>query len=116
MSRGADFSETMFGLARLFGGTYETGNHYPPWEPRSESDVMDRAKGIWAGMFGKEPEVEVTHAGLECGAIGAIVPGLDMISFGPTIMQPHSPDERMHIPSVGRVRDFFRALLKSYGK
>lgn len=114
MSRGADFSETMFGLARLYGGTYETGNHYPPWEPRSESDVMDRAKKIWADMFGSEPEVEVTHAGLECGAIGAIVPGLDMISFGPTIMQPHSPDERMHIPSVGRVREFFRALVRSY--
>lgn len=114
MSRGADFSETMFGLARLFGGNYETGNHYPPWEPRSESEVMDRAKKIWKDLFDSEPEVEVTHAGLECGAIGSRFPGLDMISFGPTIMQPHSPDERMHIPSVGRVRKFFRELLKSY--
>ena len=114
MSRGADFSEIMFGLARLFGGTYETGNHYPPWEPRNESDVMDRAKRIWSEMYGREPEVEVTHAGLECGAIGAIVPGLDMISFGPTILPPHSPDERLHLPSVGRVREFFRALVKGY--
>ncbi len=114
MSRGADFSETMFGLARLYGGSYETGNQYPPWEPRSESDVMDRAKRIWKDMFGNEPEVEVTHAGLECGAIGSRFPGLDMISFGPTIMQPHSPDERMLISSVGKIRDFFRELLKSY--
>ncbi len=114
MSRGADFSETLFALARLYGGSYETGNHYPPWEPRSSSDVLDRGKRIWKELFGEEPEVEVTHAGLECGAIGSRFPGLDMISFGPTILQPHSPDERMHIPSVGRVRTFFRELLKSY--
>ncbi len=114
MSRGADFSETMFALVRLYGGTYETGNQYPPWEPMSSSDVLDRGKRIWKELFGKDPEVEVTHAGLECGAIGSRFPGLDMISFGPTILQPHSPDERMYIPSVGRVRTFFRELLKSY--
>lgn len=114
MSRGADFSETMFGLARLYGGSYETGNHYPPWEPQSSSDILDRGKQIWKDLFGVDPEVEVTHAGLECGAIGSRYPGLDMISFGPTILQPHSPDERMNIPSVGRVTMFFRELLKSY--
>ena len=114
MSRGADFSETMFALGRLYGGSHETGNFYPPWEPRSSSDVLDRGKRIWKELFGEEPEVEVTHAGLECGAIGSRFPGMDMISFGPTILQPHSPDERMNIPSVGRVRTFFRELLKSY--
>jgi len=114
MSRGADFSETMFGLARLYGGSYDTGNHYPPWEPRRESEVMDRSKRVWKDLFGADPEVEVTHAGLECGAIGSKYPKLDMISFGPTILQPHSPDERLHIPSLGRVRTFFRELLKSY--
>jgi len=114
MSRGADFSEIMFALARLYGGSYETGNHYPPWEPKSSSDVLERGKRVWKELFGEEPEVEVTHAGLECGAIGSKYPGLDMISFGPTILQPHSPDERMNIPSVGRVRAFFRELLKSY--
>jgi len=114
MSRGADFTELMFALARLYGGSYETGNHYPPWEPKSSSDVLDRGKRIWKELFAEEPEVEVTHAGLECGAIGSRFPGLDMISFGPTILQPHSPDERMNIPSVGRVRTFFRELLKSY--
>ncbi len=114
MSRGTDFSETMFGLARLYGGTYKTGNYYPPWEPRSSSEVLERGKRIWKELFGSDPEVEVTHAGLECGAIGSRFPGMDMISFGPTILQPHSPDERMHIPSVGRVRTFFRELLKSY--
>jgi dipeptidase D len=113
-TRGADFSETMFGLARLCGGTCETGNHYPSWEPKSGSDLLERSKRMWTSLYGTEPAVEVPHAGLECGAIGSCFPGLDMISFGPTIVQPHSPDERMFIPSVGRVRTFFRELLKSY--
>ena len=116
MSYGNDFSATMFGLARLCGGTYETGNYYPPWEPAASSDVLERCKSIWKGLFGEEPIVEVTHAGLECGAIGAKYPQMDLISFGPTILQPHSPDERLFIPSVGRLRTFFRELLISYGE
>jgi len=114
MSRGADFSQIMFSLARLCGGTCETGNYYPPWEPRSNSDVLGRCKMIWKNLYDREAVVEITHAGLECGAIGERFPHLDMISFGPTIVQPHSPDERLHIPSVGRVWKFFRELLKSY--
>ena len=114
MSRGADLSETMLGLARLYGGRWETGNYYPPWEPETHSDILDRCRQVWRRLYGREPEVEVTHAGLECGAIGARYPKMQMISFGPTILQPHSPDERLHIPSVGRVRAFFRELLKSF--
>lgn len=114
MTYGDDFSEIMFGLARLCGGTYETGNFYLPWEPAVTSDVLDRSKRIWKSLFDKEPLVDVTHAGLECGAIGAKYPEMDMISFGPTILQPHSPDERLHIPSVGRVGTFLRELLLSY--
>lgn len=50
--------------------------------------------------FGVKPEIKVIHAGLECGIIGAVMPHLDMISFGPTLRSPHSPDERAHIPTV----------------
>lgn len=114
-SRGADFSDIIRGLARIYGGSSRTGNHYPSWKPNENSDVLKRSKSIWAELFGAECEVELTHAGLECGAIGERFPNLDMISFGPTILQPHSPDERMHIPSVGRIRLFLRELLKSYG-
>ena len=114
-SRGADFSDIIRGLARIYGGSSRTGNHYPSWKPNENSDVLKRSKSIWAELFGVECEVELTHAGLECGAIGERFPNLDMISFGPTILQPHSPDERMHIPSVGRIRLFLRELLKSYG-
>ncbi len=113
-SRGSDFSALMVSLARLYGGSWETGNGYPPWEPREESPLADRARMVWKQVFGSEAKVEVIHAGLECGIIGSIFPGLDMISFGPTIMNPHSPDEKMFIPSVGRVRLFLRELLKSY--
>ena len=114
-SRGADFSDIIRGLARIYGGSSRTGNHYPSWKPNENSDVLKRSKSIWAELFGAECEVELTHAGLECGAIGERFPNLDMISFGPTILQPHSPDERMYIPSVGRIRLFLRELLKSYG-
>ena len=113
-TRGADLSDTIASLARLYGGRSETGNNYPAWEPRIESEVLERSKRVWKKLFNTDAEVEVTHAGLECGAIGDRFPGLDMISFGPTILQPHSPDERMFIPSVGRVRTFLRELLKSY--
>ena len=63
-------------------------------------------------QFGKEPEVKVIHAGLECGIIGATHPGLDMISFGPTLRSPHSPDERVFIPSVQKFYDFLLETLK----
>lgn len=115
-SRGIDFSDIIAGLARIYGGSFSTGNYYPGWEPNENSDVLRRSKRIWAELFGTECEVELTHAGLECGAIGERFPNLDMISFGPTILQPHSPDERLYIPSVGRVRLFLRELLKSYGE
>ena len=63
-------------------------------------------KKAYQVQFGTEPAVKVIHAGLECGIIGAAVPGLDMISFGPTLRSPHSPDERAYIPSVPKFYDF----------
>jgi dipeptidase D len=62
-------------------------------------------------MFNKEPEVNVIHGGLECGVIGAKHKGMDMISLGPTIENPHSPDEKMFIPSIKKVWDLLTELL-----
>jgi dipeptidase D len=62
-------------------------------------------------MRGRAPRVQVIHAGLECGVIGARVPGIDMISLGPIIQHPHSPSERANVPSIGRVSEFLAALL-----
>lgn len=114
LSCGVDLSDITAGLARIYGGSFSTGNYYPSWEPNEDSDVLRRSRRIWARLFGKECEVELTHAGLECGAIGERFPHLDMVSFGPTIIQPHSPDERINLSSIGRVRQFFRELLRSY--
>jgi len=63
-------------------------------------------------LFNKKPVVEVIHAGLECGIIGDKNPGMDMISIGPTLKYPHSPDEKIHIGTIGMVWDFILALLK----
>ncbi|MFQ5512266.1 MAG: aminoacyl-histidine dipeptidase, partial [Candidatus Krumholzibacteriia bacterium] len=66
--------------------------------------------------LGKEPEALAIHAGLECGIIGEKFPGMDMISFGPNIEHPHSPDERIHIPSVARFWSLLTALLGALTK
>jgi dipeptidase D len=65
-------------------------------------------------LYDKEPVVEVIHAGLECGLIGDKVPGMEMISIGPNLRHPHSPDEKLNVPSVGRVYQFLAALLASF--
>jgi dipeptidase D len=69
-------------------------------------------KTVYQENFGKEPAVMVIHAGLECGIIGDAYPGLDMISFGPTIRFPHSPDEKVHIESVKKFWDYLLLTLE----
>lgn len=86
---------------------------YSGWEPNVDSPILKAMKESYKAQFGEEPAVKVIHAGLECGIIGAVVPGLDMISFGPTLRSPHSPDERCLIPSVGKFYDFVVATLEN---
>jgi dipeptidase D len=73
---------------------------YPGWTPNSDSAILKLMVATYKQLFGDEPKVNAVHAGLECGIIGSHYPGLDMISFGPTIRNPHSPDERCEIDSV----------------
>ena len=84
---------------------------YPGWQPDLDSDVLQVVKSVHARVLGKEPHVEAVHAGLECGIIGEMVPGMDMISFGPQIEFPHSPNERVKIDSVGRFYDLLTEVL-----
>jgi len=70
-------------------------------------------KEVYKKDFGKVPEVKVIHAGLECGIIGDVYKGLDMISFGPTIRFPHSPDEKVHIGTVKMFWDFLVSTLEN---
>lgn len=84
---------------------------YSGWAPDEKSEILRVMKQEYKKLYGKEPAVMAIHAGLECGIIGGIFPGLDMISFGPTLLSPHSPDERAFIPSVQKAWDFLKAVL-----
>jgi dipeptidase D len=98
--------------ARLAGGDAKSGDGYPPWQPNMDSLLLARSTKLYEKMYNKKPVVEVIHAGLECGIIGDRNPGMDMISIGPTLKFPHSPDEKIHIESIGKVWDFIVELLK----
>ncbi len=100
-------------VARLAGADAVSGNGYPAWQPNLQSPLLARCKDVYRKLFGKEPHVEAIHAGLECGIIGDKKAGMDMISFGPTLKNPHSPDEKIHVESIGKVWDFLAELLKS---
>ena len=93
--------------AELAGATVEEHPAYPGWKPNLDSALLEVVKTVHARELGSAPDVKAIHAGLECGIIGKKIPGMDMISFGPVIEFPHSPDERVHIESVGR---FYRLL------
>jgi dipeptidase D len=84
---------------------------YPGWTPNLQSPLLKTLKEVYQKIFQKEPEVGAIHAGLECGIIGEKFPGMDMISFGPTIEHPHSPEERVHTGSVEKFWEFLTGLL-----
>ena len=89
-----------------------SGGGYPAWQPNPDSALLKRAKRVYQDLFGKEPEVKAIHAGLECGIIGDKFPGMDMISFGPTIIGAHSPDEKVQISTVEKFWKFVEGLIK----
>ena len=90
----------------------QEGGAYPGWEPNADSDIKRLMISVYQELYGNEPIVNAVHAGLECGILGSRYPGMDMISFGPTIKHPHSPDEKCHIPSVKKYWDFMLAVLE----
>ncbi|GHS91556.1 aminoacyl-histidine dipeptidase [Bacteroidia bacterium] len=102
--------ESVFALA---GAKVEFGNAYPGWNPNIDSPILATMKRVHKEKFGMEPEVKVMHAGLECGIIMSNIPGLDVISFGPTIKNPHSPDEKVNIVAV---RNFWEFLVETLSK
>jgi dipeptidase D len=78
-----------------------------------DSDILKTMKVVYKNLYGNEPEVKAIHAGLECGILGGAYPNWDMISCGPTIRSPHSPDERVHIPTVQKWWDYVVEVLKN---
>ena len=85
---------------------------YPGWTPNADSATLSLMKQIYHEMFGNDATVNAVHAGLECGIIGSHYPGLDMVSLGPTIKNPHSPDEKCHIASVEKYWRYLLEVLK----
>lgn len=105
--------ERVAAIARLSGATLTRSMGYPPWEPHWDSPLLAKGKAIYTDLFGKEPKIEVMHAGLECGIIGDKSPGMEMLSLGPTIRNPHSPDECLKISDVGKVYILLTGILKA---
>ena len=99
---------------RLAGGVPNSGEGYPSWQPDMNADIVHRCVNVYEKRFGKKPIVNVIHAGLECGLIGAKIPGIQMISFGPTVVSPHSPKERAQVSTIPMVADFIVDLFKTY--
>ncbi|WP_316837376.1 aminoacyl-histidine dipeptidase [Pedobacter nutrimenti] len=94
------------------GCSVSQSGDYPGWKPNPDSDILRLMVKLYQDVFNKEPKVEACHAGLECGILGAHFPGMDMISFGPTIRGAHSPDERVQVSSVQKFWSYLLAVLK----
>ena len=108
------FSGKVEAVAKLAGAWIEHEPGYLPGNPTLKSELLLKCRQVYTGTFGEEPEIKVIHAGLECGIIGSVHEGMEMISFGPTIKDPHCPSERIFIPSIEKVWIFLENLLKTY--
>ncbi len=100
------------GVGRLAGTKVVENEPYPGWKPNLDSKLAKVFVEVHKETLGIEPSLEAIHAGLETGVIGEKFPGMDMISFGPQIEYPHSPDEQLHIKSVQEFWKVLKALLK----
>ena len=94
----------------------DTGDGYPGWQPNMDSELLKISKEVYVDMFKKDPEIKAIHAGLETGLLGSKYPGIDMISFGPTIEGAHSPDEKLHIGDTAKFYDLVKGVLLRYTK
>jgi len=104
-----DMRDRIKAIASLSGAKVSEGTPYPGWKPDLQSKILALSKKTFKDMFKTEPKIEAIHAGLECGIIGEKFPGMDMISIGPTLKNPHSPEEQLHISTVDK---FYKYLLK----
>ncbi|RZL11034.1 MAG: aminoacyl-histidine dipeptidase [Rubrivivax sp.] len=104
-------ADEILSLFRLSGTQAEASGHYPGWTPNPDSSLLDICQRVYRDEFGGESSVQVIHAGLECGIIAAKYPGMDIVSFGPTIRGAHAPGEAVEVESVGRTWQLLRAIL-----
>ena len=100
-------------IGRLAGAQVTFNKFFNPWEPNFESPLLEVCKHVYEAEFGQPAKIELIHAGLECGTISERCGGFDTISMGPTLRAPHSPDERLYLPSLARVWTYLTAVLKA---
>jgi dipeptidase D len=108
-----DLAEAIASVFQLAGAEVIFDGSYPGWKPNLASPILKAMQEVYKNKYGHIPEIKAIHAGLECGILGGLYPNWDMISFGPTIRMPHSPDEKVHIESVGKFWDFLVETLKN---
>ncbi len=99
--------------SRLAGFSAEHAGSYPGWKPEPDSDLVRKLQDVNQKVFGQPAKLIAMHAGLECGVIGEKYPGMQLISFGPTIVDPHSPHERVKISSVENFWKYLKSVLES---
>ena len=107
-----DVCDMVDSVFRLAGADITHSDGYPGWKPDKNSEILRLTVDAYKHLFKERPKVLAIHAGLECGLIGALYPGMDMVSFGPTIKGAHSPDERLEIGSALKFWDLLTEILK----
>jgi dipeptidase D len=100
-------------LAQGFGIDFTKNGEYPSWKPVRENKLLDLVCDKYQEMFNQKAHITAIHAGLECGILRDKIGPIDVVSFGPTIMGAHSPQERLHIPSVETFWKLLKEVLKS---
>jgi len=108
-----DLANSIGSVFELAGAEVVFQGEYPGWKPNMDSDILKAMQKTYEELYGKTPEIKAIHAGLECGLLGGVYPNWDMISFGPTIRFPHSPDEKVNIETVAKFYEWLKASLKS---
>lgn len=108
-----NMAHTMQAVFKLAGAEVVSNEGYPGWKPNPNSRLLKICTDSYKRLFGKEPKIKAIHAGLECGLFSEKYPGLDMVSFGPTLRGVHSPDEKLLIPTVQMVWDHLVDILKN---
>jgi dipeptidase D len=106
------YSTSLRSVFELAGAEVRLTGGYSGWQPNMNSAILHTMKSVYKKLYGNEPEVKAIHAGLECGILGGTYPNWDMISCGPTIRSPHSPDEKVNIPSVEKWWNYVVEILK----
>ncbi|BCN30539.1 aminoacyl-histidine dipeptidase [Anaeromicropila herbilytica] len=101
-------------LITKLGGAYSTSGEYPAWEYKKDSKLRELSVRVYEEMYGKKPEIQAIHAGLECGIIASKLDGIDIISLGPDMFDVHTPKERLNITSTKRVYDYVLKVLEEF--